>query len=108
MALHVAVRHLRHATHPRSPPHASQQAALRRVRSDMATRGMGSLGNLGRAFKRTDWNGNKKLDRDEFDDALRSVGVFLKSQELSAVFRAFDMDGSGAVRGQGRRRRCLR
>lgn len=74
----------------------------------MATRGMGSLGNLGRAFKRTDWNGNKKLDRDEFDDALRSVGVFLKSQELSAVFRAFDMDGSGAVRGQGRRRRCLR
>lgn len=74
-----------------------QKEALRQVRQDMALRKQGSVTNLGLAFKRTDWNGNKRLDRQEFDDALRSVGVFLKSQQLSAVFRAFDSDSSGAV-----------
>ena len=86
--------------HPALLP-CAQQAALRKVRESMGSRGMLGLGNLGRAFKRTDWNGNKRLDRTELDDALRSVGVFLKSQELSAVFRAFDSDASGAVSTQG-------
>ena len=71
---------------------------MAKVRESMSSRGMLGLGNLGRAFKRTDWNGNKRLDRTELDDALRSVGVFLKSQELSSVFRAFETDASGAVR----------
>ncbi len=74
-----------------------QKEALRQVRQDLALRKQGSVKNMGLAFKRADWNGNKRLDRQEFDDALRSVGVFLKSQQLSAVFRAFDKDDSGAV-----------
>jgi hypothetical protein len=76
----------------------SQKEALQKVRQDLAARKQGSVRNMGLAFKRTDWNGNKRLDRQEFDDAMRSVGVFLKSQQLSAVFRAFDKDDSGAVR----------
>lgn len=46
---------------------------------------------------RFDFSGNKQLDEQEFDEALRYAGVFLTTPELHVVMRHFDKDGNGNV-----------
>lgn len=73
------------------------QELLTRVRKQLFDRGLVSCGTVLRACKRADWNGNGKLDKKEFEECLKSCGVFLSSQDVSALFRAFDITGDGNV-----------
>jgi len=48
-------------------------------------------------FKRMDFNGNKKLDSSEFEQALAAFGIFPKKVELQALMRHYDVDGDGNI-----------
>jgi len=44
-----------------------------------------------------DFNGNNKLDKDEFEQALAAFGIFPKKVELQALMRFYDVDGDGNI-----------
>mmetsp|Transcript_29256 Transcript_29256/g.21780 ORF Transcript_29256/g.21780 Transcript_29256/m.21780 type:complete len:80 (+) Transcript_29256:58-297(+) len=44
-----------------------------------------------------DFNGNKKLDAQEFEQALAAFGLFPKKVELQALMKYYDIDGDGNV-----------
>jgi Ca2+-binding EF-hand superfamily protein len=48
-------------------------------------------------FRRMDFNGNKKLDSSEFEQALAAFGIFPKKVELQALMRFYDVDGDGSI-----------
>ncbi len=52
---------------------------------------------MARAFKTADFNGNKKLDPEEFTEALQFSGLFLPAHEVSALFRKFDRTRDGSI-----------
>jgi Ca2+-binding EF-hand superfamily protein len=56
--------------------------------------GIRSLANI---FKRMDFNGNKKLDSSEFEQALAAFGLFPKKVELQALMTYYDVDGDGNI-----------
>lgn len=68
-----------------------------KVRTQLFNRGVTSTGTIIRACARADYSGNKQLDRKEFDEVLKSVGVFVSSQELGLLFRRFDKTGDGNI-----------
>lgn len=70
---------------------------LGKVRQQLFARGLVTPGTLLLACKRADDNGNGKLDKREFDEVLRLVGVFLSSQEIGLLFKRFDLSGDGAI-----------
>lgn len=73
------------------------EATLVKVRECLFSRGNRGLASLGRTFDRADFNGNKKLDMTEFDEALRTAGVFLGKLELNVLFKEIDRSGDGNV-----------
>ena len=75
----------------------SLEVLLDKVRKQLFDRGLVSCGNLQRACKRADDNRNGKLDKREFEDCLRTCGVFLTSQEVGLLFRRFDITGDGSI-----------
>lgn len=44
-----------------------------------------------------DFNGNKKLDQSEFEQALAAFGIFPKKVELQALMKYYDVDGDGNI-----------
>jgi len=44
-----------------------------------------------------DFNGNKKLDASEFEQALAAFGLFPKKVELQALVKYYDVDGDGSI-----------
>ena len=66
------------------------QTALTKCREQLFTRGIKGLGSISRVFKIADFNGNRKLDIEEFEDCLNFAGLFMKKYELTALFRYFD------------------
>merc|ERR1711998_132630 len=50
-----------------------------------------------RELARMDKNGNKLLERPEFEAGLRSCGVYLSELEMDEVFRHFDFNADGSV-----------
>jgi len=48
-------------------------------------------------FKQMDFNGNKKLDYSEFEQALAAFGIFPKKVEIQALMKFYDVDGDGNV-----------
>lgn len=52
---------------------------------------------LKKIFQRMDFNGNKKLDAGEFEQALAAFGLFPKKVELQALLKYYDIDGDGNV-----------
>lgn len=44
-----------------------------------------------------DVNGNGSLDKLEFEEFTRKMGVFLSTQELRVVFEAFDLNCDGQI-----------
>jgi len=48
-------------------------------------------------FRRMDFNGNKKLDTSEFEQALAAFGIFPKKVELQALMKHYDVDGDGSI-----------
>jgi Ca2+-binding EF-hand superfamily protein len=55
------------------------------------------LRSLAHIFKRMDFNGNKKLDAMEFEEALGSFGLFPTKVELQALVKYYDTDQDGSV-----------
>ena len=60
---------------------------------------MGGLGirSLGVIFRRFDLNGNKKLDKDEFTEALAACRIFPKVVEVQALMKYYDIDSDGNI-----------
>lgn len=44
-----------------------------------------------------DYNGNKKLDSGEFEQALAAFGIFPKKVELQGLMKYYDADGDGNI-----------
>ena len=44
-----------------------------------------------------DYNGNKKLDSGEFEQALAAFGMFPKKVELQGLVKYYDADGDGNI-----------
>ena len=44
-----------------------------------------------------DFNGNKKLDYSEFEQAMAAFGIFPKKVELQALVKFYDVDGDGSI-----------
>lgn len=52
---------------------------------------------LKQIFKQMDFNGNKKLDISEFEQALAAFGLFPKKVELQALMKYYDVDSDGNI-----------
>lgn len=52
---------------------------------------------LRRIFTQMDFNGNKRLDQSEFEQALAAFGIFPKKVELQALMKFYDVDGDGNI-----------
>ena len=65
----------------------------------LAVQQKGGVGirSLRRIFNQMDFNGNKKLDCQEFEQALASFGIFPKKVELQALMKYYDTDGDGNI-----------
>jgi hypothetical protein len=48
-------------------------------------------------FKKMDFNGNKKLDQQEFTDALGQFGFFPKIVDIQALMKYFDTNNDGNI-----------
>lgn len=71
---------------------------LASVRQQIEKRGARGIRELGRTFRALDsFDGNKKVDPQEFAVGLRENGVVLSAQESTVLFRYFDKDGDGSV-----------
>lgn len=68
---------------------------LGRLREQMNLRGAKGIRGLAIAFRNADFNGNKSLDRSDFEEVLSNCGLFLKSPEITTLFRYFDVNGDG-------------
>lgn len=71
---------------------------LASLRQQLEKRGSKSIRDLGRTFRALDsFDGNRKVDRQEFTVGLRENGVNLSAQEYSILFDYFDKDHDGTV-----------
>jgi Ca2+-binding EF-hand superfamily protein len=72
--------------------------ALNKVRAQLEARGARTIRGLGRTFRALDsFDGNRKVDAQEFSVGLRENGCDLSNAELSALFAYFDKDCDGHV-----------
>ena len=67
------------------------------IREQLFRKGTRGLSGVARIFRQADFNGNKKLDKEEFEEALSFAGLFLKKSEIGFLFRNFDRDGDGNI-----------
>jgi Ca2+-binding EF-hand superfamily protein len=65
----------------------------------LAVQSRGGVGirTLRRIFRQMDFNGNKKLDPQEFEQALGSFGIFPKKVEVQAILKFYDVNGDGSI-----------
>ena len=68
-----------------------------KIRAQLFRKGTSGLSGVARVFKQADFNGNKKLDEDEFEEALSFAGVFLSASELHTLFSVYDRNGDGNI-----------
>ena len=72
--------------------------ALNKVKAQLEARGSRTIRGLSRTFRALDsFDGNKKVDREEFAVGLRENGVDLSKDELSCLFGYFDRDCDGTI-----------
>lgn len=72
--------------------------ALNKVKAQLESRGSRTIRGLSRTFRALDsFDGNKKVDREEFAVGLRENGVELNKDELSSLFGYFDRDCDGTI-----------
>lgn len=67
------------------------------LREQLFRNGTHGLSGVARVFKSADFNGNKKLDREEFGEALSFAGLFLSKHDVSFLFKNFDRDNDGNI-----------
>lgn len=68
-----------------------------KIRAQLFRKGTSGLSGVATVFRQADFNGNKKLDPDEFEEALSFAGVFLSASELKLLFETYDRDGDGNI-----------
>eukprot|EP00386_Alphamonas_edax_P010311 GDKI01033417.1.p2 GENE.GDKI01033417.1~~GDKI01033417.1.p2 ORF type:complete len:102 (+),score=29.14 GDKI01033417.1:75-380(+) len=76
---------------------AKAKETLLKFKNILKTKGSTSVRALKQRFNRADANKNKKLCIDEFLAVLQESGLFPTRDELQALFRYFDIDGTGQV-----------
>ena len=73
-------------------------ATLDKVKTALKKRGTKTIAGLGRTFRALDsYDGNRKVDADEFRVGLRENGVDLTQDESDALLSYFDKDQDGHV-----------
>jgi hypothetical protein len=73
-------------------------AVLERVRAQIKARGAKTIRGLGRTFRNFDsFDGNHKIDRDEFYSGLCEIQIRISRQEADSLMALFDTDGDGCV-----------
>ena len=60
-------------------------------------RGGIGIRSLGVIFRQMDNNRNRKLDKEEFTEALSTFGLFPKIVEIQALMKYYDIDGDGNI-----------
>lgn len=60
-------------------------------------RGGTGIRGLRRIFNHADFNGNKTLDIQEFEQALNGFGIFVKKVELQALMKYYDINQDGNI-----------
>ena len=71
---------------------------LQRVKAALLKRGSRTIAGLGRTFRALDsYDGNRKVDAEEFRVGLRENGVELTQKESDALLSFFDKNGDGCV-----------
>jgi len=68
-----------------------------KIRQQLFRKGTRGLSGVARVFRQADFNGNKKLDKDEFEEAMSFAGLFLTKAEVSKLFQSYDRDGDGNI-----------
>ena len=73
-------------------------SVLERVRAQIKARGAKTIRGLGRTFRNFDsFDGNHKIDRDEFYSGLCEIQIRISRQEADSLMALFDTDGDGCV-----------
>ena len=71
---------------------------LERVREQIKARGAKTIRGLGRTFRNFDsFDGNHKIDRDEFYSGLCEIGCRVSRQEADTLMALFDSNNDGHV-----------
>lgn len=68
-----------------------------KIRKELLRRGGHGIRGLGIVFRRMDNNGDRHLDRYEFEWGLRENGHVLSPMDLDRLFRYFDRNRDGRV-----------
>jgi hypothetical protein len=68
-----------------------------KIRAQLFRKGTVGLAGVATVFRQADFNGNKKLDPDEFEEALSFAGLFLSAADLHLLFSEYDRDGDGNI-----------
>lgn len=78
--------------------HRKSYAVVNLVRDTIAKRGSKTLRGLGRIFRLMDsYNGDGKVDRQEFASSLQQLGVNLRPTDLTLLFNHFDSNCDGHI-----------
>jgi Ca2+-binding EF-hand superfamily protein len=56
-----------------------------------------SFDKLREAFTTVDWNGEGVCDKSDFGDVLNYCGLFLKTQEVTSIYKQLDAKNSGVI-----------
>jgi len=71
---------------------------LTELRDYLTKRGAKAIRGLGRAFRSMDsFDGNRKVDRQEFATGLAEFGINLSKNDAQVLFAYFDRDGDGTI-----------
>lgn len=70
---------------------------VNKVKYQLHARGLDCITGIYEYFQSFDIDGSGQLDKIEFESFMRKTGIFLTTQELTVVFRHFDLNGDKQI-----------